>query len=177
MDPFSTAKPDFLWGYLADIAADSSNPARVLSLATVDASGQPQARSVILREAKPWLLTVYSDRRSPKVEQLKQQPQAQLLLWDRDKRWQLRSVAKAEVITEGAETEQLWERIKETHAAQDYRTPQAPGELLDVNASAQDQPQFAILRFHLTEIDWLELRREGHRRQRLTPDGVQALVP
>ena len=177
MDPFSTAKPDFLWGYLADIAADSSNPARVLTLATVDASGQPQARSVILREAKPWALTVYSDRRSPKVEQLKQQPQAQLLLWDRERRWQLRSIAKAEVITAGAEAEQLWERIKDTHAAQDYLTPQAPGEILDVNSAAHVGPQLAILRFYLTEIDWLELRREGHRRQRLTPHGVQALVP
>ena len=177
MDPFLTAKPDFLWGYLADIAADSANPARIITLATVDTSGQPQARSVILREAQPWTLTVYSDRRSPKVEQLKQQPQAQLLFWDMDKRWQLRSAAKAEVITAGAETEQLWERIKDTHAAQDYLTPQAPGEFLDSDAPAQEQPQLAILRFHLTEIDWLELRREGHRRQRLTPDGVQALVP
>lgn len=177
MDPFLIAKPDFLWGYLADIAADSANPARVLTLASVDENGQPQARSVILREAKPWTLTVYSDRRSPKVEQLKQQPKSQLLLWDRDKRWQLRAVAKAEVITAGAEIEQLWERIKDTQAAQDYLTPQAPGELLDIDAPSLEQPQFAILRFHLTEIDWLELRREGHRRQRLTPDGVQALVP
>ncbi len=177
MDPFLTAKPDFLWEYLADIAADPSNPARVVTLATIDSEGLPQARSVILREAAPWALTIYTDKRSPKVWQLKQQHRAQVLLWDREKRWQLRCSAKAEVITEGPETEQLWERIKDTHAAQDYLTPQAPGEVLDINALAQEVPQFAILRLHLTEIDWLELRREGHRRQRLTPEGVQALVP
>lgn len=177
MEPFLTAKPDFLWGYLADIAADSSNPARVLTLATIDSEGQPQARSVILREVAPWSLTIYTDRRSPKVSQLKQQPRAQLVLWDREKRWQLRCLAKAEVITTGAETEQLWEKIKDTHAAQDYLTPQAPGEVLDINTLAQEEPQLAILRCHLTEIDWLELRRQGHRRQRLTPEGAQALVP
>ena len=177
MDPFSTAKPDFLWGYLADIAADSSNSARVVTLATIDCEGLPQARSVILREADAWSLTVYTDKRSPKVDQLRRQPRAQLLLWDREKRWQFRCDATTEVIAQGAETDQLWERIKDTHAAQDYLTPQAPGEILDVNSAAHVGPQLAILRFHLTEIDWLELRREGHRRQRLTPDGIQALVP
>jgi len=177
MDPFTAANPDFLWGYLADIAADSSNPARVITLATIDCEGLPQARSVILREANAWSLTVYTDKRSPKLDQLRRQPQAQLLLWDRDRRWQLRCVATTEVIAEGAETDRLWEKVKDTHAAQDYLTPQAPGEILDVNSAAQVQPQLGILRFHLTEIDWLELRREGHRRQRLTPNGIQALVP
>jgi len=36
----------------------------------------------------------------------------------------------------------------------------------------------AILNFKVTAIDWLALRKEGHCRARLTPDGVvEWLVP
>ncbi len=177
MEPFLDASPEFLWGYLQKICNDSSNPARVITLANVDSTGLPQARSVILREVEPWCLKVYTDRRSPKVTQLQHQPDAQLLIWDAQRRWQLRVTAQTEVLTKGAAVEQLWQQIANTHAAQDYLTPQPPGAPLDAVAPAEAEPQLAILQFNVNAIDWLELRREGHRRQRLTPEGVQALVP
>jgi len=176
MDLFSSAKPEQLWHYLGKIAQDSGHPARVISLASVDQQGAAQVRSVILREVEPWSLSVYTDSRSPKVAQLRQDPRAEILIWDPDPRWQLRFSAQAEVVL-GPETDRLWQRIKGTSAASDYLAPQAPGAPLASETEALDEPAIAILRFKVIKIDWLELNPSGHRRQRLTPDGVEALVP
>lgn len=177
MDPFSRADPAEIWDYLAQNLANPSSPVRVMSLASVDHLGAPQLRSVILREVQPWCLTIYTDRRSPKVQQLLDHPQAQLLIWDPVKQWQLRCTLIAEVITGGDACAALWQRIGQTRAALDYLAPQAPGELLDSDLPALTAPEIGIIKLHISAIDWLALGREGHRRQRLTPEGVQALVP
>lgn len=176
MGPFSPNECDALWHYLGKVAQERNHPARVISLASSDNQGRAQVRSVILREVEPWQMTVYTDSRSPKVAQLRADPRVQLLVWDAQKRWQLRLTAEAEVITD-ARAESLWARIKGSAAASDYLAPQAPGEIVDTAAPPRSEPAIAILRFAVSEVDWLVLDSTGHRRQRLTHDGVQALVP
>lgn len=123
------------------------------------------------------MLSIYTDSRSPKVSQLSEDPNAQLLLWDQQQRWQLRCSATAQRVTDEAALAELWQRIGASASAQDYLGAQPPGELLQSGLNSRTEPALAILRFRITEIDWLALDRAGHKRQRLTPDGVQALVP
>lgn len=177
MDPFSRADPAEIWGYLAQNLTDPTSPVRVMTLASVDHLGAPQLRSVILREVEPWCLTIYTDRRSPKVQQLMDHPQAQLLIWDPVKQWQLRFTLIAEVITDRDACAALWQRIGQTRAALDYLAPQAPGEILDSARPALTEPEIGMIKLGISAIDWLALGRDGHRRQRLTREGVQALVP
>jgi len=177
MEPTASLTLENIWIYLQSIAADPANPARVMTLANADQHGQPQVRSVILREVEPWALTIYTDSRSPKVVQLTHDSRAQLLLWDAQRRWQLRCSAQSELINDTARLDRLWQRISATPAAQDYLGPQAPGTPVDGVGQARTEPALAILRFRVTEVDWLALDRAGHSRQRLTPTRVQALVP
>ena len=177
MEPNFDLTPQSIWNYFQNIASDPRHPARILTLANIDLQGQPQARSVILREADPWLLSIYTDSRSPKVSQLANDPNAQLLFWDQQKRWQLRCSASAQLVTDESTLAELWRKIGSSASAQDYLGAQPPGELLQSGLDSRTEPALAILRFHVTEIDWLALDRAGHKRQRLTPDGVQALVP
>jgi hypothetical protein len=72
-----------------------------------------------------------------------------------------------------------------TRAAADYLSPLPPGHqqsATEPEATRHDDAtrnhHLAILNFKVTAIDWLALRKEGHCRARLTPDGVvEWLVP
>ncbi len=52
-------------------------------LATQGLEGEPQARTVVLRQADvaSWTLTVFTDARSPKCAELSVQPAGQLVFW------------------------------------------------------------------------------------------------
>jgi len=177
MDPISTLNPENIWVYLAQIASQPGHSARVMTLASVDSTGLPQARSVILREVKPWLLRIYTDSRSPKVEQIQAKPDTQLVLWDAERRWQLRFSARGNILEDRAIVEALWQSIAQSRSAQDYLGAQPPGEIVQPGAAERLEPALAVLEFDVREVDWLALDPKGHKRQRLTPQGVQALVP
>lgn len=137
-------------------------------LATVDAQGLPDARTVVLRDVQVRAreLAFYTDARSPKVEALRRRPQATLVAWSADLGWQLRLSANCQVETSGLAVLSRWAKLKLTPAAQDYLAPQAPGTRLDApELAARDaRAHFAVVTAQVHRIDWLELRREGHRR-------------
>ncbi|MGA0940188.1 MAG: hypothetical protein ACO32B_03495, partial [Burkholderiaceae bacterium] len=77
------------------------------------------------------------------------------------------------------EVKTVWERVRQSRAAADYLSPLPPGHqqsATDSEATRHDDAtrnhHLAILNFKVTAIDWLALRKEGHCRARLTPDGV-----
>jgi len=166
-----------VWDYLQGLANDRHNPARVFSLASVDQQGDPQLRSLILREVSPWLITAYTDSRSPKVGELQAHTRAKLLFWDAHRRWQLRCSAQTNVMFAGERVDNVWSGIAGTASAQDYLTQQPPGAEIDKTIHYADTPALALLDFKIESIDWLQLSRDGHTRWRLTPEEMQALVP
>lgn len=169
-----------IWIQLQRAVLDKFHEWRTPVLATVDASGAPHLRTLILRQvdSSAHQLTFFTDSRSPKVAQLLAEPRASLLFWSNRLGWQLRVQAKIGVLLEGPKVEAAWTGLAQTPAAPDYLSAKAPGALLhDGKSTTGSQPHLAILVAEVTEIDWLEISRSGHRRAQIKGPDAQWLVP
>jgi pyridoxamine 5'-phosphate oxidase len=76
--------------WLADARAHEINDSNAMALATVDADGLPDCRTVLLKDVSPDGLTFYSNRESDKGRQLDGQPHAALLFHWKSLRRQVR---------------------------------------------------------------------------------------
>jgi pyridoxine/pyridoxamine 5'-phosphate oxidase len=166
-----------IWMELQRATQDRHHEWRTPVLATVSADGLPQARSVVLRhaDAKLGTLQIYTDGRSPKVAELALNPVLMLAFWSKRLNWQLRVKASVSVQHKGPEVDAVWARVSQSHAAGDYLSASAPGDLLQ-SAAVDAEPalaslpspspshNLAIITAQVQSIDWLELSREGHRR-------------
>lgn len=160
-----------VWQALQAAVSDRQHPWRTPVLATVAAEGGdalPDARTVVLREIDlaQRQLMFFTDARSPKVAQLRQQPLGTLVFWSAPLGWQLRCRVRLAAEVEGLAVSSRWARVKVSPAAQDYLSPLAPGSRLD-GAPAIDHAQrgsFALLSARVERVDWLELHPLGHRR-------------
>ena len=172
-----------IWKELGRASQDRHHAWRTPVLATAAPDGGVNARTVVLRGVDEALgtLVVFTDARSPKVSELGHQPQALLVCWSARLNWQLRVQVQMSVATSGPQVEALWQRVKQSAAATDYLQPVAPGTPQTGPARHSEAPSaahhFAVLTAKVTEMDWLELGREGHRRARVLPGSWQWLTP
>ncbi len=164
---------------LAACVRDKGHPWRVCVLGTTDGECG-DARSVVLRE---WdeasrTLVIFTDARSPKVQQIEAHPRGTLVLWSEKLGWQLRLEVRLAIETAGLRVSSRWARLKMSPGAQDYLSPLPPGSPL-VNAvrTRESRGHFAVLTAEVQAIDWLELHPEGHRRARFDAEGARWLAP
>jgi len=171
-----------IWHELMQACRQREHAWRSACLATVDADGLPDARTIVLREADPdgRHLAFFTDARSPKVAQMQQRPEGVLVLWSAALGWQLRVKVALTVHTSGLAVSSRWARLKMTPAAHDYLAPIAPGSALDASSGARagtiersSRDYFAMVRAQVRQIDWLELSPSVHRRA-LFPTGEPA---
>lgn len=171
-----------IWSELHHACSDKLHAWRTPVLATVDASGYPCARTVVLRavDAASQQLFIYTDRRSPKIQELLHCKHAEIVFWNATLNWQLRAKAEIEVLTQGNILEQAWENIKHSTASTDYLRNQHPGAVInhsnDTSQTTQEH-QLCILAARVLELDWLELSRNGNRRLRIKNNQAEWLVP
>jgi hypothetical protein len=186
MRPLNLTEPEIrqqTWMELERATQDRHHEWRTPVLATVGKDGTPNARTVVLRDADATLqsLQFFTDRRSPKISELVHQPAAMLVFWSKRLNWQLRVRAELAVQTTGLQVDAVWDRLGQTAAAADYLSLDAPGDDLPVGQTppgdAKGMHHLAILVAKVQEIDWLELRRSGHRRAAFGKDTWQWLVP
>ncbi|HEX4842833.1 MAG TPA: pyridoxamine 5'-phosphate oxidase family protein [Limnobacter sp.] len=161
-----------IWQTLVRAKADKKHPWRVLTLATQSQAG-PELRQVVLRgvNVDARCITVYTDARSQKINQIAVQPNVGLLFWDARHHWQLRLWAHARAESDLAKRAALWAAIPE-HARKDYATLSAPGDVLAPSGSAAinmatAEQHFVVLHFQVHRMDSLVLKREGHQRMAL----------
>jgi len=180
-----------IWQELERASRDRHHAWRTPVLASIDLAQQPSARTVVLREVnlQEKCFEIYSDRRSPKIAELKQHPGALLHFWSKRLQWQLRVAVKVHVLESGPDVESRWDRLKLTAAARDYLSPYPPGSLMEKPSEPsgakgikriQDHEiahNFCVIRAGFIEMDWLELHAEGHRRARFSVDEWQWLLP
>jgi hypothetical protein len=180
-----------IWQELERASRDRHHEWRTPVLASIGLAQQPSARTVVLREVnrQEKCFEIYSDRRSPKIAELKQHPCALLHFWSKRLHWQLRVAVKVHVLESGPDVESRWDRLKLTAAARDYLSPYPPGSLMEKPSEPsgakgikriQDQEiahNFCVIRAGFIEMDWLELHAEGHRRARFSVDEWQWLLP
>lgn len=169
-----------LWSELKLAVTNREHSWRTPVLATVDADGLPDARTVVLREVDhtTQTLKVFTDQRSPKVAQLQATPLVQLVFWCPNRQWQLRVRASVTIDTSSEQVTVTWKRIRETAAASDYLTAGAPGSVLtDLAPLAADQHALCLLVFKVESLDWLMLSQQKHLRARLEHDTLVWLTP
>ncbi|OYU65235.1 MAG: pyridoxamine 5'-phosphate oxidase [Burkholderiales bacterium PBB5] len=158
-----------VWQELARAAHDKHHEWRTPVLATADADGLPEARTVVLREVQPAhrQLLMYSDARAAKVAQLRARPQAALVMWSRALGWQLRLRLQVAVHDDGLAVTSRWATLRASPAARDYLSPLPPGAPVGdepPSPTGAERGHFALLEAQVLAIDWLELHRSGHRR-------------
>lgn len=172
-----------LWSELAQATHERGHPWRVVVLATVENSPQglrAAARSVVLRDVQPEhrQLLFYTDTRTPKVQQLRQQPQGTLLAWSATLSWQLRLEVGLVVADSGLDVSSRWARVKLSPSAQDYLAALPPGTPVDrYEPERGSREHFAVVTAQVTAVDWLELHPDGHRRARFDAQGARWLAP
>ncbi len=175
--------PEQIGKQLVRAAQDRHHAWRTPVLATVDASGMPNARTVVLQDvhrtgatAVACALDIYADRRSPKTSELAAQPMACLVFWSARVGWQLRVRVVVSVKTDGPLVASLWQLVRQTRSGGGYMAVPPPGASLPRDYSTQalstadhetQSTYFAVLKAQVLEIDWLELRREQHRRAKM----------
>ena len=157
---------DQAWKRLARGVADRRAPCRHPTLATVDAEGTPQARTVVLRAADPKAarLRVYTDRHADKVDEVQLTPKATVHVWDNVAHLQLRLIASVEVLI-GPAVEPVWAQLSD-HARQCYGFSPASGSAIDDGLAYAKQPSadsLAVLELTLQHMEVLHL---GHRHRR-----------
>jgi len=172
-----------IWRELVRASQDRHHAWRTPVLATAADDGGVNARTVVLRrvDADLGTLVFFTDQRSRKVADISHCSSAMLVFWSDRLRWQLRARVHVSVQASGPEVDALWQRVSQSASAADYLSPLAPGTPR-VNAVGPSEPwveasHFTVLTAQVTEMDWLELGRAGHRRARVLPDAWTWLTP
>jgi len=169
-----------VWQELQRAAAQPGHEWRTMVLATVE-ERNAEARCVVLREADEAAreLVFYTDARSAKARQMRDNPRGTLLCWSQSLGWQLRLRVDLEIRTSGLKVSSRWARLKLTPAAQDYLSPLPPGSKLAAGREPEraSRSHFAMVTARVRSTDWLELHADGHRRAHFDASGATWLQP
>jgi len=172
-----------VWRLLREGPVLRRNAFHMPALATVDADGSPQVRTVVLREADPatGTLRFHCDRRSAKAADIAATGRAALHGYDEASKIQIRVSGTANLHTDDAVADAAWDgsRIMSrtcygiapapgtTLPAGDAYTQPADGADLDLA-----RPNFCAVVVTATRLDFLFLDRRGHRRAGWVRDGA-----
>lgn len=157
-----------LWQRLDSGLHDTDAPARTLALATSGPDGAA-VRLVVLRglDRSAATLTFYTHAQSPKTAQLRDNPRAELLLWDPNTLFQARLSARISMKPGSAKE---WDGL--TRGARlNYATDPLPGTLLhdpDANSPTPAPDLLTILTARIQAIDLLHLGALPHARARFS---------
>jgi len=161
------AARDAVWRMLAEGAANRRAAFHTLTLATVDAEGWPQARTVTLRAADPVAarLQFNLDRRAPKYRDLMAEPRATLHAYSVALKIQLRLAVRITLHAGDWAAEAAFVRSKPM-SRRCYAQAAAPGDTLAapgaIPQTLDPRAQFAVAVAEVEAIDWLFLAHEGH---------------
>jgi hypothetical protein len=172
------------WAWLAGELAAAVGSARhglhLLTVATVGADGQPDARTVVLRHVDPLRREIrfHSDIRSPKVQTLRTSPRVALHWYDPALRVQVRVAALAAIHHGDTVATAAW-TASQTMSRAIYTTAVAPGDALDAFPEGPAAPaadddtglgRFAVVACRFDTVELLSLHAAGHQRVRLHLD-------
>ena len=160
-----------IWRKL-DSAVKSRHEAwHLVSLATVR-DKKPEIRTLVLRGVDPEqnLIWMHTDLRSPKAQDIQKNPEGALLFYDPLTRWQLRLNGALSFDSQSETTERIWQNTSAS-AKRCHQGAEEPSTLtLIQNSNLPQDPvspdlgreNFTRLLFHVSKMDWLFLRAEGH---------------
>ncbi len=174
-----------VWEELQASTRDRKHGFHTASLATLDASGQPDNRTCTIRRVEPIsrLLMTHADIRSPKAIQIMGDPRVAWVFYDVERRLQVRARGIAHVERDSSLAEEQWDRTSVV-SRRCYMAPHAPSSvtpILDVNIAEWLRPgrpsieqtlpardNFCVLVTRVDDLDAMELAADGHRRAGFT---------
>lgn len=150
-------------------------PQHAFHLPTLISQGDtfPEGRIVVLREVASEKFRIYTDARSPKVEELRKHPNSSLLFWDPGHGLQIRVKGTTSFLSQ-QETAELFASFPAEQTS-DYGsdlppgTPINPEETLKKEATS-NQHNFCVLEVEAEKMDILQLQNEGHLRLQFKKD-------
>lgn len=162
------------WDRLEEGVKNSKSSFHCVQLATCETDGTPSVRTCVLRagDRKAGWVQVHTDLRGRKPAEIAREPRASVHAYDPAAKIQLRLTGKAVIHSDDDVAEAAWARTR--HVSREcYRLQPGPGTPLERPdgaelAGAEDpdmgRENFAVLRLHVTRLEWLYLAAAGHRR-------------
>lgn len=191
----ASMSPSVAWawlaGHLTAATASARHPLHLATLATIDADGCPQARTVVLRHVDPARgeIRFHTDVRSPKVAAIRRDPRVALHWYDPAMRVQVRITAVAAIHHGDAVAADAWSRSAAMSRAC-YAAEPGPGTPLAAFPAAPVAPAdgddaglraFAVVACRFDAVELLCLHAVGHQRVRInvarTPVTWDVLAP
>ena len=175
----STLEQD-CWERLITGAVKSRTPFHTPSIATIH-QGDVSLRTVVLRKTLPTEreLRFHTDIRSPKWQELSQNPSISALFYDGIERIQIRVKGKAFLHHTNEITSEAWQKTS-LSSRKCYLTVFSPSSFTEESSSGLSEDienenftlaesesgysNFGIVSIHVQSIDWLWLNHAGHRR-------------
>lgn len=139
------------------------HPYRYVNLSTTIENKVFQ-RMVVFRKIEGNIITVYTDSRTPKVEQLKQNANASLLFWDYKCMTQIQLQGTATI--DFNKDPSIWNGMRDK-AKEDYTAKLTPGSEISSSNEIQfleNENYFCKLHFKITNIDYLQIGKPNHTR-------------
>lgn len=171
-----------IWGLLEDSVVDRRNGFRKPVFATLSPNAGCAVRTVVLRavDRKRRCVRFYTDLRSPKVVQIRNDPRAALVFQDSVRQVELRAEAVVSLHRDDTLAQRCWTTLPAGKRREFAGTmpPGSPaGELsLLTETSAGVSPSggnrangagwsnFAVADCRIGRLDWVEIDSAGHRR-------------
>lgn len=140
------------------------HPFRYFTLATTN-NEVPRLRTVVLRKVQDdTLLTFYTDLRSVKIKDIKNNDEVSALFYHPKKLLQLRVQGKAILETDPKVIQSLWTGIQ-PNSRKDYTTHHAPGSFInspDEIDYLNEENYFCVVHIAPVQIEYLRLQRPNH---------------
>ena len=157
---------DILWEWISNAPSQQRHPMRAPTVITT-MRDIPNARTMILRDVLPDVLIFFTDRRSPKIQDIQSNPHTTIHTYDAKKKLQIRIRAQTSMISDHPQRNR-W-RSMGLHRFQDYGTALPPGTPLHDGSIPPAtletaRENFCILQALVTDIELLKLSRDGHQR-------------
>ena len=137
---------------------------------SVDADGNPQARTMILRavDRETRTMRFHTDVRSAKINHWKSKPHVCVLGYDASKKIQLRVDGRVVLHTTDAVADDAWKNSRPESLAA-YGVEISPGSVVDSPSGApqfnsEGRENFAVALVHVESLEWIYLNAEGNRR-------------
>lgn len=143
---------------------DKKHPFRYMTLATLGT--YPECRWVVSRNfSEQQEVLLYTDSRTPKVEQITSNPKVAVTWYHPRKKLQIRMKGIAEVLLSGPIYDKHYQMVKEY--PDDYNTLLAPGTANDNSTVHTGDTNLAVIKIASLAFDILLLDRAGHQRAQL----------
>jgi pyridoxine/pyridoxamine 5'-phosphate oxidase len=172
-DPLCQDALDKAWKAL-EAGATSGNPFNFLQLATVNERGEPEARTIVLRQANRNEAALYfvTDSRSPKMADIAHNHTVALVGYDPASRVQIRLTGIAGTVGDHAKLANQWNLLSE-RTRDSFNSPVASGARMQSDGTVLPDVQKAsmspferccLMRVELATLERLDISQTVHLR-------------